>query len=156
MLCPAARPEALCQLCLAQEQSRPLYEQDALENFSSAACADDPCDHDGGVAPEVLAEKARKRAFLETLPLGAPRGLADSQALHLCTNGDVLLGRASNGVRLCKVPACRLCLAQAMHVGANQGHAACSKGARLGTAGSLNLAWLLSRSLAGHTESWGA
>ena len=77
----------------ARNLSMPLYEQNPLENVSTAACADHPSDH-----LAVLAEKAERRAFLETLPLGAPRGSAESQALHLCTNGDALLGRATNGV----------------------------------------------------------
>ena len=82
----------------ARNMSRPLYEQSPLDldNVSTTACSYDPSDH-----PEVLAEKAEGRAFLETLPLGAPRDSAESQALHLCTNGDVLLGRATNGVCPC-------------------------------------------------------
>ena len=78
--------------------SMPLYEQNPLENVSKTACADHPFDH-----PEVLAEKAEKRAFLATLPLGAPRDSAESQALYLCTNGDVLLGRATNGLCPCEI-----------------------------------------------------
>ena len=82
-------------MSVARNTSRPLYEQSPLENFSSAACAEGPSHHGGG--PAVLAEKAEKRAFLRTLSLGAPRGFAVSKALCLCTNGDMLLGRADNG-----------------------------------------------------------
>ena len=74
----------------------PLFEQSPLENESTTACADHPFDH-----PAVLAEKAEGRALLEMLPLGAPQDSAESQALYLCTNGDVLLGRATNGVCPC-------------------------------------------------------
>ena len=34
------------------------------------------------------------------LPLGPPTGPADTQALQLGTNGDILFGRADNGARL--------------------------------------------------------
>ena len=59
---------------------------------SPQACADDQSDHHA-----FLAETAESRALLEALPLGAPHGLASSQALYMCTNRDVLLGRADNG-----------------------------------------------------------
>ena len=76
--------------------SRPLYEQAALKNLSQPARTDD---HHGVLAPATLAEKEAKRTFLDALPLGAPHGLARSQAMYLCTNGDVLLG-APTMVRL--------------------------------------------------------
>ncbi len=33
------------------------------------------------------------------LPFGAPAASASTQGLHLCTDGDVLLGQADNGAR---------------------------------------------------------
>ncbi len=33
------------------------------------------------------------------LPFGAPAASASTQGLHLCTDGDVLLGQAENGAR---------------------------------------------------------
>lgn len=86
-----------CCNYVCRNMSRPLYEQAALKNLSPQACADDQSDHHGGVAPATLAETAESRALLEALPLGAPHGLASSQALYMCTNKDVLLGRADNG-----------------------------------------------------------
>ena len=80
-----------------RNMSKPLYKQAALENIAQPARTDDHPNHHGGVAPTTLVETAESQALLEALPQGAPHGLASSQALYMCTNGDVLLGRADNG-----------------------------------------------------------
>ena len=45
-----------------------------------------------GNFPSCTAHNAR-------LPFGAPAASASTQGLHLCTDGDVLLGQADNGAR---------------------------------------------------------
>ena len=42
--------------------------------------------------------KISTRTYNAALPLGPPSQPANTQALELATNGDVLIGRADNGV----------------------------------------------------------
>ena len=47
-------------------------------------------------APELMNVSASPQ-YNAALPLGPPSGPADTQALQLGTNGDLLYGRADNG-----------------------------------------------------------
>ena len=57
-------------------------------------------------APELMTISASPQ-YNAALPLGPPSGPADTQALQLGSNGDLLYGRADNGARLgCSVNVC--------------------------------------------------
>lgn len=47
---------------------------------------------------QPLTNFSTSRAYNAALPLTPPRNQARTQALQLATNGDVLIGRADNGV----------------------------------------------------------